>query len=101
LEKLRLEVKEDNQTILKQVWFVGNHGCIGSGTHDKNIYQMANITLHWMINEIQSHFPDSLMIDLGKLHAPQKFEDDDQKNSLGAFQPLGEFEPIRPIMQFF
>ena len=94
-----MEVKGDSQTILKQVWFVGNHGCIGSGTNDKNIYQMANITLHWMIEEIRNQFPNSLSIALDKLHDPNKFDGDDQQNPLGSFKPLGEFEPIRLIVK--
>ncbi|MEM8780170.1 MAG: DUF2235 domain-containing protein [Cyanobacteria bacterium P01_G01_bin.49] len=96
-----MEVKDGSQTTLKQVWFVGNHGCIGSGTNEKNIYQMANITLDWMIKEISFQFPNSLSIALDKLHAPHQFDGDDQQNPLGSFKPLGEFEPIRPIMRWF
>ena len=62
---------------------------------------MANITLHWMIEEIHKQFPNSLSIALDKLHAPNKFDGDDQQNPLGSFKPLGEFEPIRRIMRWF
>ncbi|KAH7045164.1 hypothetical protein B0J12DRAFT_669746 [Macrophomina phaseolina] len=44
------EKSRDNRTILRQVWFPGVHSNIGGGYDDQ---QLANITLAWMISQLQ------------------------------------------------
>jgi hypothetical protein len=39
-----------NQSV-EQMWFIGDHGCIGGGDPEKVL--LSNITLHWMIARIK------------------------------------------------
>lgn len=44
------EKGRDNRTILRQVWFPGVHSNVGGGYDDQ---QLANITLAWMVAQLQ------------------------------------------------
>ncbi|EOD43853.1 putative peptidoglycan binding domain containing protein [Neofusicoccum parvum UCRNP2] len=44
------EKPRDNRTILRQVWFPGVHSNVGGGYDDQ---QLANITLSWMVSQLQ------------------------------------------------
>jgi hypothetical protein len=39
-------------TTLKQVWFPGVHGSVGGGVRDRGI---SNITLAWMVQQLQTY----------------------------------------------
>ncbi|CRK37349.1 hypothetical protein BN1723_018641, partial [Verticillium longisporum] len=42
---------ENTTTVLRQVWFAGNHGDVGGGWEDE---QSANIALAWMADQLSS-----------------------------------------------
>jgi hypothetical protein len=44
------EKPEGNQTVLRQVWFPGVHSNVGGGYDDQ---QLANITLAWMMSQLE------------------------------------------------
>jgi hypothetical protein len=66
-----------NQSV-EQMWFVGDHGCIGGGDPEKVL--LSNITLHWMMARIKelglrleldfSAQPDSKKTDYSKEFRP-------------------------------
>ncbi|KAL8383438.1 hypothetical protein RB595_010571 [Gaeumannomyces hyphopodioides] len=43
--------KEKRKTVLRQVWFAGNHGDVGGGWADE---QSANVALAWMADQLTS-----------------------------------------------
>jgi uncharacterized protein (DUF2235 family) len=49
---------------LKQVWFPGDHGCVGGGSWEK--HGLSNGALKWMVDETSAMMPD-VAIDLNRL----------------------------------
>ncbi|KAL8407327.1 hypothetical protein RB594_006237 [Gaeumannomyces avenae] len=45
------QLPEGSKTVLRQVWFAGNHGDVGGGWADE---QSANISLAWMADQLTS-----------------------------------------------
>ncbi|MCU0550129.1 MAG: DUF2235 domain-containing protein [Leptolyngbya sp. Prado105] len=44
-----MHLSDNAETQLSQVWFVGNHGCVGGGQANQGL---SDIPLQWMMNEI-------------------------------------------------
>lgn len=61
-----MQPSDCNATQIKQVWFVGDHGCIGGGTPEKKT--LSNITFQWLVEQLRDM--DKLGIDLD---VPEKF----------------------------
>lgn len=46
-----MQPSDGAETQIRQLWFVGEHGCIGGGT--KNTYGLSDITLTWMMEQVE------------------------------------------------
>ncbi|WP_017718615.1 DUF2235 domain-containing protein [Kamptonema formosum] len=57
--------------VLRQVWFPGDHGCVGGGTLKKS--KLADGTLKWMIESIGS-LGLGLEFDISKINPPLDFD---------------------------
>lgn len=90
LRNTLMEVAENAQTRLRQFWFPGDHGSIGSGNIQDQKYTLSNIPLHWMINSFDAH---KSMVNRDHLHTPQLFQDDDICNPLATFPKNPGFFP--------
>ena len=57
--------KSSTATKLREVWFAGDHGCVGGGSWEKR--GLSNITLRWMI-DAAAELGLELGADLSRLH---------------------------------
>lgn len=57
--------------VLHQVWFPGDHGCVGGGTKEQS--KLADVTLKWMIESIGS-LGLGLEFDISKINPPLDFD---------------------------
>ena len=46
-----MNLSKDADTKIQQLWFVGEHGCIGGGT--EATYGLSDITLGWMMQQVE------------------------------------------------
>jgi len=67
--------RNPNQSI-KEMWFVGDHGCVGGGSAEKAA--LSNLTLGWLISEIES-------ASLGLSFDPTKIQGGTKGNVLASF----------------
>jgi uncharacterized protein (DUF2235 family) len=66
-------------TDLNQIWFIGDHGCIGGGEKEKEPF--SDITLNWMMRELQK-----LDSKLGIVFDPSKIPTVEVSNYMAPFQ---------------
>lgn len=57
--------------VLRQVWFPGDHGCVGGGTKEQS--KLADATLKWMIESI-GELGLGLEFDINSIHPPIDFD---------------------------
>jgi uncharacterized protein (DUF2235 family) len=63
---MTLSTGAQGKTDLKQIWFTGDHGCVGGGEEVKE--PLSDITLNWMVEELISiNEEEPLSIDISKV----------------------------------
>lgn len=87
-----MDLSDGASTIIKEVWFPGNHGCVGGGTADW--VGLSNAALRWMTTQIRD-LGLGLEFDEDWLQEQRTAHKTHFSNQLGFYRLLGALD--RPI----